>query len=140
MSAAAPLATAIRLEGRGVAGLVGQVLQRAHPGALLGLLLDHAVDQGHHRLDRQQGAEQGAGAADPPALLEVLEGVDHAVDVERGTSSATRASSSSRSAPAAASSAASRTIRPRPMVSDRVSTARTGMVSATALAAAVAAW
>ena len=58
-------------------GLFGQIAQGATPGALLRLLLDHAVDQGHDRLDGQERTEEGPGAADPPALLEVLEGVHH---------------------------------------------------------------
>ena len=84
--------------------------------------------------------EQRPGPADPAALLEVLEVVDDPVDGGvRETSSLARASRASRSAPAAASSAASSTMSPRPIVTDRLSTTRTSMRSATALAAATAA-
>ncbi len=55
-------------------------------------------------------------------------------------SSLTRASRVSRSAPAAASSAISSTIRPRPIVIERESRARTSNRSSTASAAAVADW
>ena len=79
MSAAAPSATASRLSGGESRDLVGQVLERPGPGALLGLLVDLAVDQRHHRLDGEQRPEQRPGPADAPALLEVLEGVDDAV-------------------------------------------------------------
>ena len=89
-------------ERRGVHGLVGQVPQRPTAGALLGLLLHLAVDQGHHRLDGEQGAEQGPGPADPAALLQVLEGVDRPrTPGSGGCRRSTRATSSSRSAPVA---------------------------------------
>ena len=104
MSVAAPLHTASRLIGGRILGLVGQVPERAAPGALLGLLLHLAVDQGDHGLDGQQGAEQGLGTPDAATLLEVLEGVDDAVDLgAAGSESSTRASSSSRVAPVEAS-------------------------------------
>ena len=80
MSGAAPLATASRRMGGAGADLVGQVAQRPAPGPLLRLLFDDPVDDGQDRLDGEQRAQEGAGTADAPPLLEVLEGVDHAVD------------------------------------------------------------
>ena len=58
----------------------------------------------------------------------------------RGMRSVTRSTSSSSVAPPEAISAVSSAIRPRPMVSERESTVRTGIRSPTALAAATAAW
>ena len=78
-------------EPGGLDGLVGQVPQRAVPGALFGLLFDRPVDQGDHRLDGQEGPEEGAGPTDPPPLLEVLEGVDHAVHLRAGPERSTGA-------------------------------------------------
>ena len=56
--------------------LRGEQLQRLRPGAHLARLLDDAVAQLDHRLDRQHGAEQRAGVADPTTPLEELERVE----------------------------------------------------------------
>ena len=87
MSEASPCMTASCSIGTGPVGLghlVGQVLQRAAPGPLLGLLFDGAGDHLDDRLDRQHGAEQGGGASDAAALLQVFQGVEGGVDPETG--------------------------------------------------------
>jgi hypothetical protein len=68
------------LEGRVGPDLVTQVSQRLAPGPLLGFLGHLAVLELDHRLDVEQRAEQGSGAADPAAPLQVLEPAEHAVD------------------------------------------------------------
>ena len=60
--------------------LVDEVRDRPGPGPLLGLLGDLPVLELDHGLDVEQRAEQGPGAADAPAALQVLEPAQHAVD------------------------------------------------------------
>ena len=127
MSSQAPSATASRLE-RGVPRHLGrQVGQGTGAGALLGLLGHDAVLHLDHRLDREQRAEQGLGPADAAAALEVLEPAEDAVDADpadpvRGW----RTRAARARLPPSASSAAAITMRPWPMVRERVSTTRTG--------------
>jgi len=57
-----------------------EVGQRLGPGPLLGLLGHLAVLELDDRLDVQQRTDEGAGAADATAPLQVLEPAEHAVD------------------------------------------------------------
>ncbi len=119
MSVAAPLLTANRLIGAELLGLVGQIAERAGPGPLLGLLLDHPVDQGHHRLDGEQGSEQGPGPTDAAALFEVLQGVDDAEHLGAGDEVLRPGRPAGRGRPRRRRvRRSSSTMRPRPMVSE----------------------
>ena len=68
---------------RGVAGhLGGQVGQRPRARPLLGLLGHLAVLDLDHRLDGEEGAQQGLGTADAATALEEVEPTQHAVDMD----------------------------------------------------------
>src|ERR1700728_3018223 len=67
-------------EGGVPLGLGRQVLERAAPRPLLGLLVDDAVADLDHGLDREHGSEQRPGLADPTTAHEVIERSQRAVD------------------------------------------------------------
>jgi hypothetical protein len=64
-----------------------------------------AVSDREQRLDRQRGAEEGGGGADPAAPAEVLEGVDVAAARRSATAAASKALAPRARAWAAASAA-----------------------------------
>jgi hypothetical protein len=78
---------------------------------------DLAARHREQGLDRQGGAKQGCGGADPAAAAQVLEAVDRR---------ATVVTTSSTSAPPRATSAPARTANPLAIASTWVSTTRTG--------------
>ena len=111
-----------------VDGLVGQVAERPRPGALLGLLLDHAVDQRTTGLmDSSEPRRARAPPIRPPfsrcsrvsttpnTWVRAMSAVDPADQLVEGGAAGGHARR--RRGPSG----------PRPMVSDRESTVRTGM-------------
>ena len=109
--------------GRPAATFVGQVVERARPGALARLALDDTVAHLDDRLDRQQRADERLGGADPAAAAQVVEGVECPEHRRRGRGiAAIAAAILSESAPASARRAASRTSSPSPIVTESEST------------------